>query len=297
MKKFRTILGVLILAGLAVPLAAQQAIAPTAPEIAARAVETALDAERPAAAATRFSLILTDEETGGGTVYTVLTGHLEKGKLVQDSRQVVYKGASSPAREIAAPFAAGVLPYTRPMLPSVLTGVRGEPIRSLVFSGGGIKGLAYAGAVKTLEEADLMKGVTHFAGASAGAISAALLASGYTADRLTDAMMNKEFAAFLDEPAGINIPELMDQIKKGTFDWKDVWNYVKLAGLVGDVHFYYGICKGEAFETWFGEMISKQGVPADVTFSQLQMAKGKDLNVVLCDASRGRGGGGWVLWV
>jgi len=57
---------------------------------------------------------------------------------------------------------------------------------SLVFSGGGIKGLAYVGAIKALEEKQLFQNVKRFAGASAGAITAALLAIGMGADELDE---------------------------------------------------------------------------------------------------------------
>lgn len=56
----------------------------------------------------------------------------------------------------------------------------------LVFSGGGIKGLAYVGAIKALEEKNLFQKVKRFAGASAGAITAALLAIGMSPDELDE---------------------------------------------------------------------------------------------------------------
>ncbi len=53
---------------------------------------------------------------------------------------------------------------------------------NLVFEGGGVKGLAFCGALEVLEEKDVMKNIKRLVGSSAGAITAGLLACGYTAD-------------------------------------------------------------------------------------------------------------------
>lgn len=51
-------------------------------------------------------------------------------------------------------------------------------ISDLILSGGGAKGVAYSGLVKTLEDNRLMDNIRKISGSSAGAISAAVLASG-----------------------------------------------------------------------------------------------------------------------
>ncbi|XP_021364180.1 uncharacterized protein LOC110457300, partial [Mizuhopecten yessoensis] len=53
------------------------------------------------------------------------------------------------------------------------------PFENLVFEGGGNKGLAYCGVVRVLEEIGAFPKVKRLAGASAGAMTAALLAVGY----------------------------------------------------------------------------------------------------------------------
>lgn len=65
-----------------------------------------------------------------------------------------------------------------------------------VFEGGGVKGSGLLGAVCCLEE----RGVQwqRFAGSSAGAIIASLLAVGYTGKELKDIMMNLNYKEFLD---------------------------------------------------------------------------------------------------
>ena len=63
-------------------------------------------------------------------------------------------------------------------------------LRGVAFEGGGVRGLAYLPIIEYLEQHGLLEEVTHFAGASAGAITAMMLACGassrtiaYAADR------------------------------------------------------------------------------------------------------------------
>lgn len=66
---------------------------------------------------------------------------------------------------------------------------------TLIMKGGGVKGLAYVGAVRELEK---YYNFTWFAGTSAGAIAASLLAIEYTTDKLEEELRRKDFKDFLD---------------------------------------------------------------------------------------------------
>ena len=66
----------------------------------------------------------------------------------------------------------------------------------LVFEGGGLKGIALAGAYSVLEERGYRP--QNMAGASAGAIVAALVAAGYTADELREAIARSDFNSLKD---------------------------------------------------------------------------------------------------
>ncbi|NVZ72145.1 patatin-like phospholipase family protein [Pseudomonas costantinii] len=72
------------------------------------------------------------------------------------------------------------------------------PVTQLVLSGGGAKGVAYPGAIKALEENGALTGVRVISGSSAGAISAALLASGMTADEFTDLSNSLDLSALMN---------------------------------------------------------------------------------------------------
>ena len=52
--------------------------------------------------------------------------------------------------------------------------------RNLIFEGGGVKGIAYVGALQVLEEHGILSDVVRVGGTSAGAINSVLLACDYT---------------------------------------------------------------------------------------------------------------------
>ncbi len=76
------------------------------------------------------------------------------------------------------------------------------PIRNLVFSGGGVRGVAYVGAIDALGAAGVLAGVRRVAGASAGAITAGLLAAGADAERLGALFHKLDFPSFLRDSFG-----------------------------------------------------------------------------------------------
>ncbi|QIX61250.1 patatin-like phospholipase family protein [Hymenobacter sp. BT18] len=58
--------------------------------------------------------------------------------------------------------------------------------RNLVMEGGGIRGIAYGGALQELESRGVLAGIRRVGGTSAGAIQAALLAVGYSPQEIID---------------------------------------------------------------------------------------------------------------
>jgi NTE family protein len=69
-----------------------------------------------------------------------------------------------------------------------------------VFEGGGVKGIAFAGAIKVAEQAGVQEW-KNVAGTSAGAIAACLLAAGYHAADL-DRIMTVKYRQFADYGLG-----------------------------------------------------------------------------------------------
>ncbi|WP_324674661.1 patatin-like phospholipase family protein [Hymenobacter sp. GOD-10R] len=64
--------------------------------------------------------------------------------------------------------------------------VLASPYRNLVMEGGGIRGIAYGGALQELEKRGVLAGIRRVGGTSAGAIQAALLAVGYSTTEIID---------------------------------------------------------------------------------------------------------------
>ncbi|SHL40855.1 patatin-like phospholipase family protein [Hymenobacter psychrotolerans] len=62
--------------------------------------------------------------------------------------------------------------------------------RNLVMEGGGIRGIAYGGALLELEQRGMLAGIRRVGGTSAGAIQAALLAVGYSPQEIIEVMNN-----------------------------------------------------------------------------------------------------------
>ncbi len=74
------------------------------------------------------------------------------------------------------------------------------PIKKLILSGGGAKGFAYSGAVTALEHLGVLPGIEAIHGSSAGAIMAALVASGMDAAQFDALSDDTDLLALLDSP-------------------------------------------------------------------------------------------------
>jgi NTE family protein len=107
----------------------------------------------------------------------------------------------------------------------------------LVFEGGGVKGIGLAGALQTLEERGYMP--QNVAGTSAGAITAALLAAGYTADELREIIVSLDYRQFQDRA------------------WEDKVPLIERSlSLLLDL----GLYEGRRFYEWMREMLEAKGV-------------------------------------
>lgn len=76
------------------------------------------------------------------------------------------------------------------------------PLTSLVLSGGGAKGAAYPGAISALENKGALDGIKSISGSSAGAITAALLASGMNATSFKNLSDSMDLISLLDSGKG-----------------------------------------------------------------------------------------------
>ncbi len=123
--------------------------------------------------------------------------------------------------------------------------------RNLIFEGGGVKGIAYAGAIKVLAEKNILTDIRRVGGTSAGAITAALLALGAGWTDVRDIVGGTDFGEFMDDSWGF-IRNLLRLVKK------------------------FGLCKGKAFTKWMQEQIGSMTGNPNLTFAGLEKLKEED---------------------
>ncbi|HYO64070.1 MAG TPA: patatin-like phospholipase family protein [Pyrinomonadaceae bacterium] len=128
------------------------------------------------------------------------------------------------------------------------------PYRNLVFEGGGVKGVAYGGALEVLETSGITPQIVNVAGTSAGAITATLVSLKYTAAEVVQIMMGLDFATLED---GSDIGGLDRLIKN------------------------YGWFKGDAFLNLMEQYIAAktEGKNGRATFRDFQAQNFKSLRV------------------
>jgi len=179
---------------------------------------------------------------------------------------------------------------------------------NLVFEGGGAKGLVFVGAIQEFEA----RGHTHrrLLGTSAGAITATLLAAGYTSAEMLPAIDEKladgspRFASFLDVPEEfaaydlddslsfgllrmVDLPylpevvesfidhQIIDQLMKFPA-YRQVFSFIEKGGLYA----------GEKFKIWLAERLDANGRNlGGTTLAEFQAKTGKDLTVVAADTT------------
>jgi NTE family protein len=146
-----------------------------------------------------------------------------------------------------------------------------------VFEGGGVKGIAFAGAIKAAEEAGVREWV-NVAGTSAGSITAALLSVGYTADEIKRALEKTDYQLFADYGRG------------GKYVGAAV-NYFRMRGLVPGEYFKQWLA--DRFEEKLGKRnptfsdVIRKDLPPGLSEAELRRAKYK-LKVIASDVTSGR---------
>jgi len=75
--------------------------------------------------------------------------------------------------------------------------------RNLVFEGGGMKGIAYVGALEALGRRGILRDIVRVGGTSAGAINASLFALGFSNSETRSFLNELDFRNFLDDDWGV----------------------------------------------------------------------------------------------
>jgi NTE family protein len=128
-----------------------------------------------------------------------------------------------------------------------------------VFEGGGIRGIAFLGAVQAMEEENVEW--QRIAGTSAGAIIATLLACGYKSYEIRAHLKKLDYAKL-----------------RG----KTILNRIPVIGFVLELMFHLGIYKNDYLENWIDKLLLAKGIQ---TFADLPDGK---LKIIASDVSSGR---------
>ncbi len=134
------------------------------------------------------------------------------------------------------------------------------PFKNLIFEGGGVKGIAYVGAMQVLGKERILDNIKRVGGTSAGAINAVLFAAGYTNDETSGILKKLNFNDFKDESWGVLRD--MERLREE-----------------------YGWYKGDYFREWIGELLKNKVGHTDVTFKALKEKTGRDLYVYATNIS------------
>jgi NTE family protein len=126
--------------------------------------------------------------------------------------------------------------------------------KNLVFEGGGVKGIAYVGAMQVLEDEGIAPDIKRVGGTSAGAINATLFALGFSNNEVRDILRGLNFNNFMDDSWGV-IRDTDRLLNK------------------------FGWYKGDFFHEWISSHIKKKLGDANATFTDLKKVEKPDLYV------------------
>ncbi len=128
------------------------------------------------------------------------------------------------------------------------------PFKNLVFKGGGVKGIAYIGALKALETTGIMPQIKGYAGTSAGAITASLASLNISSDSLNQFLGQTNYENFKD--GGGIIKETEDLLN------------------------HFGLYQGNYFlNNWYKVFLKNQKIDPNITFADVKSEFGNVLKV------------------
>jgi NTE family protein len=123
--------------------------------------------------------------------------------------------------------------------------------RNLVFEGGGVRGIAYLGAMDMLREKGVLPSIVRLGGTSAGAINALMMGLDFSHEETKEIFWEMDFQNFLD----------------------DSWGALRdIARLDNE----YGWYKGEFFRNWIAGLVRRKTGNGESTFADIEAAKEKN---------------------
>jgi predicted acylesterase/phospholipase RssA len=175
----------------------------------------------------------------------------------------------------------------------------------MVFEGGGAKGSVFVGALEEFAKAGLKP--RRLIGTSAGAITAALLAAGYTPKEFLDATNEKladgvtpRFSSFMDAPKADDFTkeEIENSATMQAFKEIPIPNIFNVDEHLTNLFMHGphyrqlfsfnecgGFFTGRKFLEWVREKLAAKGVTQGMTLGEMFKKKGVDLSLVVTDTT------------
>lgn len=132
------------------------------------------------------------------------------------------------------------------LLDTIIPSNNNNTYKALVLSGGGVKGLAHLGALKYLEERDLIKKINYYSGTSVGGLIIILYVIGYSAEELFKVLKKIDFK------------KLQNSSPK---------NFVEK----------FGFDEGKKIETALQKCFIKKSIDINITLQELFLKTGKNI--------------------
>ncbi len=149
----------------------------------------------------------------------------------------------------------------------ITNNLQAQNYQNLVLEGGGIRGVAYCGAIEELERQGVLQHITRVGGTSAGAIQASMLALGFSGAEITELVNDVKFESFNDG------------------------QYIFVGGVSRTIK-RYGWYRGKRFTHWIEKRVETKTSNKDLTLGQLHDlvlgGQGRDLFVMATNLSQQR---------
>lgn len=178
----------------------------------------------------------------------------------------------------------------------------------LVFEGGGAKGVVFVGALQEFESRG--HAARRFVGTSAGAITATIMAAGYKAKEMLEAVNEKlpdgkpRFSTFMDIPERFEREDIQNSLTYAIFRKVDLpWIPGMVEGMIDNRIFEQlmkldayreifsfvergGLYAGDKFLDWIREKLDAGGRSlGNTTLAEFQTRTGSDLSLVASDTT------------
>ena len=125
---------------------------------------------------------------------------------------------------------------------------------SLVFEGGGVRGIAYVGIMRKLQEKGILSNIKNVGGSSAGSQMATLVALGFTVKEIQEIMVELPIESFRDNSCGC---------------FRDIYRFIN----------EFGYNKGEFMNNYFEDIIKCKTGIKKATFQNLYDITNKHLKI------------------